>query len=80
MRLPTKDQVETIRQKYPVGTKVRLLEMSDSQAPPEGTIGEVYGVDDTGSLLIHWSNGSNLNVLYGVDRVERVHFSSLSGL
>lgn len=80
MRFPTKDQVETIRKDYPTGTKVRLLEMSDIQAPPEGTIGEVYGVDDIGSLLVHWSNGSDLNVLYGIDRVERVHFSSSSGL
>ena len=60
---PAKDQVETIRQNYPVGTKVRLLEMSDTQAPPAGTIGDVYGVDDIGSILIQWSNGSDLNVL-----------------
>lgn len=72
MSFPTKGQIEKIRKDYPAGTKVRLLEMSDDQAPPAGTIGEIYGVDDIGSLLVHWSNGSDLNVLYGIDRVERV--------
>jgi hypothetical protein len=42
--------------------------MDDSQAPPIGTKGTVVGVDDTGSLLVHWDNGSTLNVLYGIDR------------
>ena len=31
---------------------------------PKGT---VYGVDDIGSLLVHWDNGSTLHVLYGID-------------
>jgi hypothetical protein len=34
--------------------------MDDIQAPPAGTKGTVYGVDDTGSLLVHWDNGSGL--------------------
>ena len=46
--------------------------MDDIQAPPLGTEGTVVGVDDTGSLLMHWDNGSHLNVVYGVDEVEKV--------
>lgn len=41
--------------------------MDDVQAPPIGTKGTVVGVDDIGSLLVHWDNGSTLNVLYGED-------------
>lgn len=37
----------------------------DIQAPPLGTEGTVVGVDDTGSLLMHWDNGSHLNIVYG---------------
>ncbi|MCP1638601.1 hypothetical protein J2T50_000294 [Streptococcus gallinaceus] len=58
--------------KYPIGTKVKLVEMTDSQAPPNGTIGTVHGVDDIGALLVRWENGSRLNVLYGIDKVEKV--------
>ena len=42
--------------------------MEDTQAPPIGTKGTVIGIDDTGSLMVHWDNGSGLNVLYGIDR------------
>jgi uncharacterized protein YodC (DUF2158 family) len=46
--------------------------MDDVQAPPIGTRGIVTGVDDTGSLLVKWNNGSSLNVIYGVDIVRKV--------
>ena len=72
MRFPSKEQVERIRREYPVGTLVELVKMDDAQAPPVGTIGEVTGVDDTGSLLMSWRNGSGLNVIYGEDIVRKV--------
>lgn len=53
---------------YTPGTRVELLQMEDTQAPPIGTKGTVIGIDDTGSLMVHWDNGSELNVLYGIDR------------
>lgn len=59
--------LESLRQKYPVGTRVELVSMDDVQAPPIGTKGTVRGVDDIGSILIQWDNGSTLNVVYGED-------------
>ena len=67
MRFPNKEQIELLRKEYPTGTRVELLQMEDMQAPPRGTKGTVYGVDDTGSLMVRWDNGSGLNVIYGVD-------------
>lgn len=72
MRFPNKEQIEMLRKKYPTGARVELLQMEDVQAPPRGTKGTVYGVDDTGSLLVHWDNGSGLNVIYGVDNCRIV--------
>lgn len=37
-----------------------------------GTTGTVVGIDDTGSLLVDWDTGSNLNVLYGIDSVRKI--------
>lgn len=48
------------------------LKMNDLQAPPVGTEGTVVGVDGIGSLIMLWDNGSGLNVLYGVDEVEKI--------
>lgn len=64
--------LDTLRERYPVGTRVRLVMMEDPFAPPIGTLGTVKGVDDIGSLLVEWDNGSSLNVLYGVDQVALV--------
>ena len=62
---------ELLRSRYPAGTRVELLQMDDVQAPPIGTKGTVTGVDDTGSLMVNWDNGSGLNVIYGIDRVRK---------
>lgn len=67
-----KDRVEHLKKQYPKGTKIELLEMDDVQAPPIGTVGTVYGVDDLGSLLVRWENGSSLSVIDGVDRVKKI--------
>ena len=72
MRFPSKDTVERIRRDYPAGTRVELVRMDDAQAPRTGTLGTVLGVDDTGSLLMRWDNGSGLNVVYGEDIVRKV--------
>lgn len=72
MRFPSKEVVERLRREYPVGTKVRLVKMDDAFAPPVGTIGVVEGLDDTGSLMMRWSNGSGLNVVYGEDIVAKI--------
>lgn len=67
MRFPSREIVENLRKEYPVGSIVELVEMEDPQAPPTGTKGTVRGVDDTGSIMVAWENGSRLNVVYGED-------------
>ena len=76
MRFLKKEIVDSVRREYPAGTRIELLEMDDVQAPPIGTHGTVKGVDDTGSLLVRWDNGSGLNVIYGVDRVKKTREES----
>jgi hypothetical protein len=72
MRFPDREIVESLRKEYPAGTRVELVRMDDAYAPPIGTGGTVTGVDDTGSLLVSWDNGSSLNVVYGEDAVKKL--------
>ena len=37
MRFPNKAIIDHLRQTYPAGTRVELLQMDDAQAPPIGT-------------------------------------------
>ena len=72
MGFPGREIVERVRREYPAGTRVELVRMDDVQAPPIGTEGVVTGVDDTASLMVRWSNGSHLNVIYGEDEVRKI--------
>ena len=62
--------VKKIKETYLPGMRIRLLKMDDAQAPPVGTEGTVCGVDDIGSVLVSWDNGSGLNVIPGEDEVS----------
>ncbi len=71
MRLPSKEQVEAVRARYPKGTRVELVSMSDKYARfTPGDRGTVEHVDDTGTIFVHWDCGSGLGVVYGVDRIR----------
>ena len=72
MFFPPKEKVERLRSEYPVGCRVVLDKMDDVQAPPIGTCGTCKGVDDTGSIMVRWDNGSGLNVVYGEDQCHRL--------
>ena len=70
--LMNKKLLAHLRETYPASTRVELVRMDDVQAPPIGTRGTVYGVDDTGSILVNWDNGSGLNVIYGIDSCRKI--------
>ena len=67
MKPISKEKLGHLRKQYPSGARVELFWMDDAEAPPKGTKGTVCGIDDIGSIMVQWDNGSNLNVVYGVD-------------
>ena len=72
MGFPNKEIVEKLKKEFPKGTRVQLVEMDDVQAPPIGTKGTVIGIDDIGSIMVVWDNGSSLNVIYNVDKCIKI--------
>lgn len=68
----SKEIIEKLKEIYPVGTRVKLIQMEDVQAPPKGTLGTVYGIDAIGSILVKWDNGSTLNVIFREDIIEKI--------
>ena len=69
---PSRETVEQLRRKYPAGARIELVRMDDVQAPPIGTQGTVLGIDDMGSVMVAWDNGSSLSVIYGADICRRI--------
>ena len=72
MRMISREALQTLRERYPAGTRVELVQMDDTQAPPVGTKGTVRGVDDMGSIMVAWDNGCGLSVAYGADICRKV--------
>ena len=64
--------IQFLKDLYPAGTRVKLVEMNDIQAPPIGTLGTVMYVDDIGTIHIRWDNGSTLGAAYAEDRVIKI--------
>ena len=66
---PTREQVNRIKERYPIGTVIELTaDMEDDYNPiPKGMQGEVIGIDDIGTLHMKWQNGSGLGVVVGED-------------
>ena len=71
-RIPSREQVERLRQRYPTGTRIVLHSMDDAQAPPPGNMGTVGYVDDMGQLGVEGDNGSALSRLPGEDSFFKV--------
>ena len=72
MRVMTPEILASLRERFPQGARVELVRMDDLQAPPIGTLGTVFGVDDSGSIMVRWDNGSGLHVIYGEDECRKV--------
>lgn len=72
-RFPSREQVESLRETYPTGTKITIVSMSDPYVNmPQGTTGVVTHVDDTGTVFAKWSNGSGLGAVYGEDIIRKL--------
>lgn len=69
---PNRRIVERLREQFPKGCRVELDRMEDIQAPPIGMQGTVIGVDDIGSIMVKWDNGSSLNIIFGEDQCHRI--------
>lgn len=72
MHFPTREEVQHVREIYPVGCRVELIRMGPdpcSKLKP-GDQGTVNHVDDTGTVFVSWDCGSGLGMVYGADHIQ----------
>lgn len=65
----TKEEIESIQEKYTEGTKIRAIKTFEDIVP-NGTIGIVRYVDDIGKIHLKWDNDSSYGLVEGVDEFE----------
>lgn len=72
-RFPSQKEVEQLRQKYPIGTRILLIQMDDPYAPvSSGTRGSVEHIDDAGQIHMAWDNGRTLPLVPDVDTFRKL--------
>ncbi len=72
-RFPSKEVVECLRQRYPRGTRVELVQMNDPYTKLKpGDRGTVDFVDDAGTIFCTWDCGSSLGAVYGADQLKKI--------
>lgn len=68
---PNDAEMKALRERYPAGTRSRLIHMADDIAPvPPGMIGSVAIIDDAGNIHMNWENGRSLALIEDVDEFE----------
>ncbi len=56
----TRTEIERIKEEYPPGSYVKLIEMKGEPQMVYGLKGTVMAIDDIGQIHVNWENGSTL--------------------
>ena len=72
MKIPSREELQRIREQYPVGARVKLIRMNDpyNRSLRPGCEGTVAHVDDMATVFVKWDCGSGLSVIIGEDQIE----------
>lgn len=70
---PSREYVDSVKEKYPAGTRICLDRMGDDPRPiPPGTAGTVDSVDDIGTVHCTFDNGRSLGLIPGEDSFHKI--------
>lgn len=71
-RILSAEEIRQIKENYPPGTRIQLIQMEDQWAVPAGTRGTVDFVDDQGQIHPKWDNGRSLAIVPQVDQFRKL--------
>lgn len=65
-------ELKKLRERIPIGAKIKCIYMKDPYPVLSGTLGIVKSIDDAGQIHVHWKNGSSLALIPNKDIFEIV--------
>lgn len=70
----SEDKLNNIKEKYPIGARVKLTkDMDDEQPILAGTVGTIDYIDSEGQLHMIWDNGRTLALIPEIDELEVIN-------
>ena len=73
MQIMERSEVFSLREKYPVGTRVSLVSTTDPYTRlKSGAKGTVRHIDDAGTIHVRWDCGSGLGLVPGEDVFRKI--------
>lgn len=68
-----KTYIDELKKQFPINSRIKLVSMNDTKAPPIGTQGVIKCIDDAGTIHVKWDNGSSLGiVLEAGDKITKI--------
>ena len=66
-------EIQKIKQRYPIGTRVQLLYTSDPYTRVKcGNLGSVAFVDDIGTVHVNWDGKGMLGMILNEDKIVKI--------
>jgi len=71
MKVPSRKEIDALRNQYPPGSRITLNHMNDPYHPVEpGTTSTLVSIDDMGTVHVTWDNGRTLGLIFGEDSFD----------
>lgn len=66
----TQEEIQRIKDRYKVGSKIKINKLSNRPLPKPGLLGNVEKVDDFGKIVVRYKTLGTITLMEGVDEFE----------
>lgn len=66
----TQEEIQRIKDRYKVGSKIKINKLSNRPLPKPGLLGNVEMVDEFGKIIVRYKTLGTITLTEGVDEFE----------
>ena len=66
----TKQEIQQIKEKYKIGSKIKINKLSNRPIPKPGLLGNIEKIDEFGNIVVRYKTLGTETLVEGVDDFE----------